>query len=219
MKNLKVMLSFCFIICFMFSMKPKASQEALKFQGIWNSSYGTLKLVSYNNSVFGDYADTGVLYGGIEIKNGKYVLSGVFENYKLNKKGVFTFEITEPNTFKGQWTWPGTNWTAWNGNKASTSKPKLDKFYRVILHHYSENGAQMNSKHEIVVLQDRIIRFRFDAKNGNYDFQLPKGTWELKLLTATNKELAKTTLVVGTKYPGNNPYYKVNLYEKKSRRY
>ncbi|MEX0996803.1 MAG: hypothetical protein WDZ45_07130 [Flavobacteriaceae bacterium] len=219
MKNLKVILSFSFLLCFVFSMKPQASQEAQKFQGTWNSTYGELRLVAYNNMVFGDYSDTGVLYGGIEIKNGKHIFSGNFENYKLNRKGIVNFEIKRPNTFEGKWTWPVTNWSPWNGTKVSSSKPTLDKFYRVILHHYSQNGAQMNSEHEIVVLQDGIIRFRIDAKNGKYDFQLPKGTWELKLLAASNKELAKTTLVVGTKYPGNNPYYKVNLYEKKSRRY
>lgn len=219
MKNLKVILSLCFLMCFMFSMKPQASQEALKFQGTWNSTYGQLRLVAYNNMVYGDYGDTGVLYGGIEIKNGKYFLTGVFENYKLNNKGVFKFEITNPNKFDGQWSWSTTNWTAWTGTKNTSNKPYLDKFFRVILHHYNENRVLMNSKHEIVVLQDGLIRFRFDAKDGKYDFELPQGSWELKLMTASNKELAKTTLVVGTKYPSKNPYYKVNLFEKKSRKY
>lgn len=219
MKNLKAILSFCFLMCFMFSMKPQASQEAQKFQGTWNSTYGQLRLVAYNNMVYGDYADTGVLYGGIGITNGKYFLTGVFENYKLNKKGVFKFEITNPNKFDGQWSWPTTNWTPWTGTKLTSNNPTLDKFFRVIVHHYSENNSLMNSKHEIGVYQDGLRRFIFEAKDGKYDFVLPKGTWELKLLTATNKELAKTTLVVGTKYPGNNPYYKVNLFEKQSRKY
>ncbi len=203
----------------MFSMKPQASQEAQKFQGTWNSIYGELRLVAYKNMVYGDYADTGVLYGGIEIKNGKYFLTGVFENYKLNNKGVFKFEITNNNKFDGQWTWSNTNWISWTGTKNTSNKPNLDKFFKVILDHYNENKILMDSKHEIVVLQDGLIRFRFDAKNGKYDFALPKGTWELKLMTASNKELAKTTLVVGTQYPGNNPYYKINIYEKKSRKY
>ncbi|PKP27021.1 MAG: hypothetical protein CVU03_00280 [Bacteroidetes bacterium HGW-Bacteroidetes-2] len=204
----------------MFSMKPQSIQEAQKFQGTWNSTYGQLRLVAYNNIVYGDYADTGVFYGGMQIKNGKYFLNGVFENYNLNKKGVFEFEITNPNKFDGYWTWDTSiNWTAWTGTKNSSDKPNLDKFFRVILHHYSENGSLMNSKNKIVVLQDGLVRFIFHAKDGKYDFELPKGTWELKLLTVSNNELAKTTLVVDTKYPGNNSYYKVNLFEKKSRKY
>ena len=107
-----------------------------QWQGSWDSTFGELRIVVQDqNSIYGDYADVGVLYGSIHQMNGAAYFEGTFENYRMNRKGIFKFKIKDArynNAFDGQWTWPTpTNWRSWNGTKTSKRKPTLKSFYDV----------------------------------------------------------------------------------------
>ncbi len=218
MKNLKGVLSFCFLVCFMFSMKPQASQEAQKFQGTWSTIYGDLRIVATGiNSIYGDYHNVGVMYGGIQKKaDGTRWFSGTFENYKEGKKGMFSFKIPVKNNLYGQWQWNGevNKWKDWTGTKKSTTKPQLNYFYKTIVHHYDKKKKLQQATYSLSAFQDGILRLNAEVKTDSYEIMLPKGTWQLKLMGEHRTVIAETTIVIKEGYPGNNQYYKVNMQEK-----
>ncbi len=206
------------LVVLLLSTNAYAQQQ---WQGTWNSTFGELRIVAQDqNNIYGDYADTGVLYGYIQRINGEEYFAGTFENYRMNRKGIFKFKIKDArynNAFNGEWTWSSpTNWSAWNANKSSKRKPSLRSFYDVKGGIYEKGTNRLiTGSVTVEVFQDGIRRFYSNTTNGRYTRQLPKGTWELRVSLPDYKPFKSTLVVTSTT---TNNYLTANIFlEKKTK--
>lgn len=217
MKTISITISVLYIMFSGLSTFSQAIDRSHHFEGTWNTIYGDLRIVAnHNNSIFGDYHNVGVLYGGIEKKaDGTYWFSGTFENYNVGKKGMFGFKIPVKNNLYGQWQWRGevNQKKDWTGTKKSATKPQLKYFYKTIVHHYDKKKKLQPATYSLAAFQDGILRLNSEVKTDSYEIMLPKGTWQLRLMGEHRKVIAETTIVIKEGYPGKNNYYKINLYE------
>ena len=204
----------CFSLIAFVSYSP-TSVIRNDWTGTWNSTYGELRLVSEDESIYGDYANVGVLYGTrVHDGQGGHEFQGTFVNYTLNKQGVIKFKIDDTNlnnSFTGKWKWTSpSNWTAWIGKKTSTNKPTLNYFYRVTGRSFDENWKPVTTDFNVEFFKNGIRHFIATGKNGSYSQVLPKGKWDILIKKAGYQDY-KTSIVVTPNYPNSNPYHLVNV--------
>lgn len=184
--------------------------SAQDWTGTWNSTYGELRLHQVDNQVFGDYANVGVLYGGVSVDaSGNRFIEGTFENYSTRKNGVFKFRFDPSNSekFIGEWTFNSpTSWSNWTGNRISKSKPALRSFYRVTGRSHDKDWKPINENYDVRFKKGGIAHFHTKGVNGTYNFFLPKGDWEMEVKKQGFRDY-NGIIKVKDRYPNQNQYF------------
>jgi len=205
MKN-KIKSLFLFYL-FLLGLSNLSAQD---WTGTWNSTYGDLRLHQVDNQIFGDYANVGVLYGGVSIDaSGNRFIEGTFENYNSRRNGVFKFRIDPSNSekFIGEWTFNSpTAWSSWTGNRTSKTKPVLRSFYRVTGRSHDKDWKAINENYDVRFKKDGIAYFHTKGVNGAYNFLLPKGDWEMEVKKQGFKDYMGI-IEVKDRYPNQNQYF------------
>lgn len=91
--------------------KRKQSQSG--FAGLWNTTYGKMRLLQTGDKIQGTYADGSILSGRLEA--GKFS----FQYKESNAEGEGFFELSkDSSSLHGKWKPKGgTEWTAWEGTR------------------------------------------------------------------------------------------------------
>ncbi|MCH7400803.1 hypothetical protein ACFOUP_12550 [Belliella kenyensis] len=203
-KQIKLLTS---IFLFLLGMNVAAAQD---WTGTWTSTNGDLRLQQVDNLVFGDYANVGVLYGGISVDaSGKRFIEGTFENYSIRKTGVFKFRFdpNDPEKFIGEWTFNSpTKWESWTGKRMNKTKPTLKSFYRVTGRSHDKDWKIINENYDVHFKKDGILHFHTKGINSAYNFFLPKGDWEIEVKKPGFKDY-KGIIEVRDRYPNANQYF------------
>jgi len=91
------------------------------FRGTWKTTYGPLRLVQDEQSVYGDYADVGTIRGTFDPDTG--ALTGAFTHG--HRAGKLRFELRDTR-FVGTWSWDGeATQHSWDGQRINASRPTL----------------------------------------------------------------------------------------------
>ncbi|MCH7412468.1 hypothetical protein MM213_03150 [Belliella sp. R4-6] len=203
-KSIKLLFS---LFLLLLGMKSVSAQE---WTGTWNSTFGEFRLHQVDNQVFGDYANVGVLYGGVSIDaSGNRFIEGTFENYSSRRNGVFKFRIDPSNSekFIGEWTFNSpTSWSSWSGNRTSKTKPALRSFYRVTGRSHDKDWKAINENYDVRFKKDGIAHFHTKGVNGTYNFLLPKGDWEMEVKKQGFRDY-NGVIEVKDRYPNQNQYF------------
>ncbi|MBW1298697.1 hypothetical protein [Aquimarina litoralis] len=197
------------------ALEKSNTYSNIKWTGTWNSTYGELRFIEKGQLIYGDYGNTGVIYGYRHYINGKEYFEGTFENYRMNRKGIIRFEMKNPNfnnSFSGEWVWNNSsNWYNWNGSKISKKEPSLQSFYNVKGQVIDTHTSQkILSPISIEVFKNGIRHFYTLSENGLYALQLPKGNWELRV-TDSNYQVFSRNIQVKEIYDYND-YFTQNIF-------
>ena len=104
------------------TIAPKLQLINPVWQGVWNSSFGELRLHQSGLMVSGDYANLGKINATYDLATS--MLTGTFTN---NGRTGFLRLKFDDDSFSGEWGW-GTSGPAqgrWTGTKTSSNKPTL----------------------------------------------------------------------------------------------
>jgi hypothetical protein len=95
------------------------------FEGVWDSTFGELRLHRVGDYVIGDYKKVGIFLG----RRKGDCLAGIFTN--KDQSGIFRFELTDPDEFEGRWAWHGDSLHgSWGGTRKGQPSNTLHNFAR-----------------------------------------------------------------------------------------
>ena len=110
---------------------PQRQQGGERFSGVYNSSFGQLKLRTQDNFLIGDYGAKGILVGAWDRNN----FAGHFSNN--GRLGWFRFYFTPSGDFsRGEWGWfPKEKTGQWTLSKVNSVAPTLAQVVPADLSH------------------------------------------------------------------------------------
>lgn len=188
---------------------------AQKWTGVWSTDFGALRIHEASNTMYGDYADKGIIDGYEKYLN---TYKGTFTNGA--DEGWFEFKLNGEK-FTGTWGWKGQGKKGnWNGRRISKEKPLLTSkvitgtweshFGDVLMKQQGltitgtfKNGGSLSGQYDV---STKKIKGSMYIKNQSHPFYLFKkprteGLWVGKYQPAGSNEMNGSWFLKAPKVP------------------